>query len=64
MDMTPPTDNELEACPHVMIKSDLPWDPQHLDDLFKATDIVLVQEDDINAACHCDSLNDSEELIL
>ena len=31
MDMRPPTDSELEELPHVVLTSDLPWDPTALD---------------------------------
>jgi hypothetical protein len=63
MDMTPPTDNELDSYPHVMFTSDLPWDPQILDDEFKATDIVIGEDDNIEAAYHHASLNDYGEII-
>jgi hypothetical protein len=63
MDMTPPTDNELDAYPHVMFTSDQTWDPQVLDDEYKASDLIIEDDDDVFAAYHADSLNDYGELV-
>ena len=38
MDMCPPSDDELEALPHVIFTSDVPWDPSCLDN---ETDLSL-----------------------
>ena len=40
IDMTPPTDEDLEKYPHVFITSDAPWDPTTLSDTYHPTDAL------------------------
>jgi Reverse transcriptase (RNA-dependent DNA polymerase) len=63
IDMTPPTDNEMEAYPHVMFTSDMPWDPHVLDNELQASDITVADDDDIMPTYHSDHLNDYGDLI-
>ena len=48
IDMTPPTDDEMEMYPHVFITSDAPWDPSVLNDEFHSTEPIpndpIIQE--------------------
>ena len=37
MDMRPPTDNEFENLPHVMLTSNIVWDPATLDQKFDSS---------------------------
>ena len=45
MDMSPPTDNDLEAHPHVFFTSDDTWDPNSLDDEYLPADVVLTDDE-------------------
>jgi Reverse transcriptase (RNA-dependent DNA polymerase) len=61
MDMSPPSDLEMESYPHVMFSSDLPWDPTILDDEYQAEDISI-QDSDTSLALYPSSVNDYGEL--
>ena len=63
MDMSPPTDTEIDGYPHVFFTSDLPWDPTILDNEFNASEIELLEDDDLSPSYHHNSLNDYGELI-
>jgi hypothetical protein len=63
MDMSQPTDAELDDYPHVFFTSDIPWDPSILDNKFNASDIELLKDDDISPAYKHNTLNDYGELI-
>jgi hypothetical protein len=39
MDMRPPTDEELQQLPHIILTSDAVWDPSTLDDEFSFEEI-------------------------
>ena len=43
--MSPPTDNDLEAHPHVFFTSDDTWDPNSLDDEYLPADVVLTEDE-------------------
>ena len=63
IDMTPPTDHEIESYPHVIFTSDMPWDPQILDNELKPTDLLVSNNDDTVAAYHSNSLNDYGDIV-
>jgi hypothetical protein len=56
-DMHPPTDDELHSYPHVIFTSDIPWDPQVLDDEYNVHDLELNEDDFIKPSYHPNALN-------
>ena len=57
MDMRPPTDQELDTLPHVLMTSDLPWDPGSLDSEPDNTDMfydVSENEESLDDWVDCD----------
>ena len=63
MDMTPPTDQEMEHYPHVFFTSDMPWDPTVLDSEFSAQDILLEEDEPMTPYYYPSHLNDYGEII-
>jgi len=61
IDMSPPTDQELDSYPHVFFTSDVPWDPSVLDDEY-CIDDVQVDGDDVPPSDYHPNLNDYGEL--
>jgi len=63
MDMTPPTDHDVDTLPHVMFTADVPWDPSSLDDEYPADANDLDQDEDSVPDYHHRDLNDYGELV-
>jgi hypothetical protein len=41
MSMRPPTDDELERLPHILLTSDVLWNPSYLDDEFSCEEMSV-----------------------
>ena len=62
IDMHPPSDDELNSYPHVLFTSDMPWDPQVLDDEYNVDDLDLNEDDLVKPSYHPDALNEFGEI--
>jgi hypothetical protein len=49
IDMTPPSDEDLEEYPHVGFTSDMPWDPSILDDEYLPEEVQSLQIDNYHS---------------
>jgi hypothetical protein len=47
MDMSPPTDSDMDAYPHVFFTSDINWDPNSLDDEYTIDDMERVPKEHV-----------------
>ena len=48
MDMRPPTDNEYDSLPHIILTSDTVWTPSTLDDEFTCAELALDTPNDLS----------------
>ena len=62
MDMSPPTDHDMDIYPTVMITSDTPWDPNSIDDDY-AMDDVDTEDTDLIPDYRTETVNDYGELV-
>jgi hypothetical protein len=62
IDMYPTSDKELDSYSHVHFKSDIHWNPQVLDDEYKAQDLELYEDDLASPSYHSEILNKYGEI--
>jgi hypothetical protein len=62
IDMSPPTDEELSTYPHVIFTSDLPWNPDLIDNEYTIEDLDIHEDDIITSSYHPNTLNDYGEI--
>lgn len=62
MDMSPPSDVDMDQCVHVLLTSDVPWNPNLLDDEYLVED-VHTDEFDLVPDYGADTVNDYGELL-
>jgi hypothetical protein len=55
IDMYPPSDKELDSYPHVHFTSDMPWNPQVLDDEYDVQDLELSEDEFVSPSYHPDT---------
>ena len=62
MDMSPPTDNDMDTFPHIMFTADIPWDPSSLDNEYDTREEVADDDETISDYHHL-QVNDYGELM-
>jgi hypothetical protein len=45
MDMSPPTQEELDTYPHVLFTADMEWHPQSINDEYHVDDLDITEDD-------------------
>jgi hypothetical protein len=58
IDMSPPTDKELDEYPHVFFTADLPWDPRSIQDEYPVDSMELEEDAIVFPEYHPYSIND------
>ena len=63
MDMSPPTQHELDCYPHVFFTADTEWHPQSISDEYPVSSLELTEEDMLLSDYHPNSINSYGELL-
>jgi hypothetical protein len=64
MDMSPPTQEELDTYPHVFFTADTEWQPQSFNDKYSVTDLDITDDDLQHSDYHPGSLDVYGDLML